>query len=98
MVANAWHQDQVIEAPEGAEVIAQSPFCANAGFVLGDRIMTIQPHPEFSGELIAALLTHRAQGVVPEDLIEAARAQVGEDTDRLALLDDIADFLRKGAA
>ena len=34
LVLNAWHQDQVVELPEGAEVIASNPFCANAGVVM----------------------------------------------------------------
>lgn len=98
MAVSAWHQDQVTKAPEGAETIAHSSFCANAGFVIGDHILTIQPHPEFSKDLITALLEHRARGLVPDDLIAAAAQDLPKGTDRLAVLEDIAAFLRQGAS
>ena len=94
---NAWHQDQVIEAPEGAEIIAQSDFCANAGFVIGDTVFTIQPHPEFGSDMVEALLEHRAKGVVPADRIASAEATVGQTTDRLDIAADMAAFFKNGA-
>ncbi|MYM56469.1 type 1 glutamine amidotransferase [Thalassovita mangrovi] len=78
MVLNAWHQDQVVEAPEGAEVIASNDFCANAGLLYGDTIMTVQPHPEFTARMIEGLLEHRAPGVLPEAMIE----EIGKQGDR----------------
>ncbi|MFV2090246.1 MAG: amidotransferase [Pseudomonadales bacterium] len=41
------HKDQVSVLPEGARLIATSPFCPIAGFVIDDQIMTLQGHPEF---------------------------------------------------
>src|SRR5690606_32956787 len=38
---NAWHQDQVIEAPAGARQVASSEFCKNAALVYGDRAFTV---------------------------------------------------------
>ena len=49
---NAWHQDQVTEVPQGAEVIGKSDFCAHAALVYDDRILTIQPHPEFGPDIV----------------------------------------------
>ncbi len=95
---HAWHQDQVTRAPEGARIIASSEFCSNAGFVMGNRIWTIQPHPEFSESVIEGLLEHRAKGVVPNNLINEAHATLNKGTDRLDVLNDIADFFRRGAA
>ena len=43
---NAWHQDQVVEVPDGARTIASNDFCAHAGLLYGDTIFTLQPHPE----------------------------------------------------
>ena len=42
---NAWHQDQVIDPPEGSKTVAFTDFCAHAGLTIGDHIYTIQPHP-----------------------------------------------------
>ncbi|HAK52262.1 MAG TPA: GMP synthase [Gammaproteobacteria bacterium] len=42
------HKDQVIAPPRGAEVIASSDFCPVSMFTLGEHIMGMQGHPEFS--------------------------------------------------
>ena len=91
---NAWHQDQVIKAPESAQVIASSAFCENAALLYGDRIWTIQPHPEFGSEMIAALATHRAPGVVPQVQVAAALAELEAPTERHRIAEDMAAFLK----
>jgi len=52
---HAVHQDQVIELPETATVIASSEFCPYAALVYGDPenpdALSVQPHPEFSADL-----------------------------------------------
>ncbi len=94
---NAWHQDQVVELPPGAEVIARSDFCRYAGFVMGDGVWTIQPHPEFDADMVAALLEHRAPGVVPPNLIDAARKDNALPNDRMDVADEMAAFLKRKA-
>ncbi|KPP88574.1 MAG: GMP synthase (glutamine-hydrolysing) [Rhodobacteraceae bacterium HLUCCO07] len=81
MRLNAWHQDQVVEPPPDAKVIGSSDFCANAAMMIGDNILTIQPHPEFSAAMIDALLRHRAPGVVPPELIDTAKATLDQPND-----------------
>lgn len=44
------HHDQVTELPEGAVRIAESDFCPNDGFRIGERIYALQGHPEFPVE------------------------------------------------
>jgi len=53
---NAWHQDQVIERPVDARVIASNDFCTNAALLYGNRALTIQAHPELGSPIIAAYL------------------------------------------
>ncbi|MDA0665017.1 MAG: type 1 glutamine amidotransferase, partial [Proteobacteria bacterium] len=55
----AWHQDQVVVPPPGAEIIAASDFCPYAGLRVGNHILTLQPHPEFSTDYVRALVTAR---------------------------------------
>ena len=74
VAVNAWHQDQVVALPEGADVIAGNDFCEYAALSYGDRILTMQPHPEFTDEFVEGMLRERAPGVVPDDLIELALA------------------------
>ncbi|MEO1779961.1 MAG: type 1 glutamine amidotransferase [Pseudomonadota bacterium] len=94
---NAWHQDQVTEVPQGAEVIATSAFCENAALVYGNRIWTVQAHPEFGADMIDALATHRGPGVVPDHQLDAARATLDTPTDRHEVAADMAAFLKQGA-
>jgi GMP synthase-like glutamine amidotransferase len=96
LALNAWHQDQVVEVPAGAEVIASNDFCENAALVYGDRIWTIQPHPEFGADMIAALAIHRGKGVVPDQMLDAARASLPEPIDQDTIAADMAAFLKRG--
>ena len=93
---NAWHQDQVVARPEGAELAATSPFCENAALVYGDRAFTVQAHPEFDDAFIAGLIEHRARGKVPQDLLDAAQARMGEDKAGALIADRIEAFFRQG--
>jgi GMP synthase-like glutamine amidotransferase len=95
LVLNAWHQDQVVELPEGAQVIASNNFCENAALVIGDNVLTIQPHPEFTAEMMAGLIEYRA-GAVPAALVEEARAALAADTANAAMAERMAAFLQKG--
>ena len=94
---NAWHQDQVVSVPEGAEVVASSGFCENAVLVYGDRIWTIQPHPEFGSDMVEALAAFRGPGVVPDEQLDAARAALDTAIDQSTIAADMAAFLKRGA-
>jgi len=89
---NAWHRDQVMRRPKGAEVAACNDFCENAALVYGDRAFTVQAHPEFEDAFIEGLLTHRGKGLVPDEIMEAARARLGRDNDAARIADRIAEF------
>jgi GMP synthase (glutamine-hydrolysing) len=92
----AWHQDQVVEVPPGAEVVGESDFCRNAA-LLYDGIFTVQPHPEFDATTVAALIEHRGRGTVPDDLLDEAQSGLAEPMNREDMAYRIAAFL-KGAA
>lgn len=72
MSVNAVHQDQVVKLPEGAEVIASSDFCPIAGLsYFGGRVVSLQPHPEFTLSFEVDLLKSRAGIAFSEDDAEA---------------------------
>ena len=91
---NAWHQDQVVDLPPGAEVIGSNDFCANAAMVYGNTIWTIQPHPEFGADMVDALATHRGPGVIPDDLLATARADLAKPTANARIANEMAAFLK----
>ena len=94
---NAWHQDQVTEVPLGATVIGRNEFCDNAALQYGDRILTMQPHPEHTDDFFCRLAESRGRGLVPDDVLNAAIARVGQPTQHQIMADRMAAFLKRGA-
>lgn len=50
------HQDQVVRLPAAAQRLGGDAFCPNAVFAIGDQVLGIQGHPEFSTEFMAVLI------------------------------------------
>lgn len=92
---NAWHQDQVVERPKGAEVIGCSDFCDNAALIYGDRAFTVQAHPEFDPEFIGGLIDKRGPGVVPDAQLQAAREKLSKPLGSGLIARQIGDFFRQ---
>jgi GMP synthase-like glutamine amidotransferase len=67
----ASHQDQVTVLPPGARTLVSNDHCENAGFVIGDHVLTLQGHPEFSAEYSEAIMAFR------HDMIGAERVSQG---------------------
>ena len=66
----AMHQDQIIELPKGAEVLASSPFCAYAVLAYDDTGFSIQAHPEFKPDYERELLKLRRGSLIPEPVAD----------------------------
>jgi GMP synthase (glutamine-hydrolysing) len=97
MTLNAWHQDQVVELPPGAQVLGGNDFTYNAVLAMGDHILTVQPHPEFPASVVEMLAEHRA-ATVPAPLVEAARANLPLPTENRLIADWLADVLEGAPA
>ncbi|MEL6376660.1 MAG: type 1 glutamine amidotransferase [Pseudomonadota bacterium] len=93
----AWHQDQVIKPPQGAEIIGSSDFCANAAMLIDGHTLTIQPHPEFTTYALELLIKHRGPGVVPEELLQRAASTAENAGDSEAFGRRMADFFEAKA-
>ena len=94
LALNAWHQDQVVELPEGVKVVASSDFCPYAALAYDNRIWTVQPHPEFGHDFIDGLIKTRGKGVVPEHQLEQATAALGGPIDNQKIADQMAAFFK----
>ena len=97
LALNAWHQDQVVEKPADAEVIATSDFCRYAGFRYKGPAFSVQPHPEFDRTALDLLLTVRAPGVVAPDRIEAATAAMEDSVDNAVMAEQIVTFFKENS-
>jgi GMP synthase-like glutamine amidotransferase len=95
---NAWHQDQVVIAPPGAQTLASNPMCEHAALVYGDWGLSVQAHPEYDDGFIQGLIDHRGRGKVSDDLLDHAQARLGTALDRPRIADRIADFLKAAHA
>lgn len=90
---NAWHQDQVVTRPDGATCTGSNAFCENAILTYGKRAFTVQPHPEFSNDLIRDYVTmRRGTGTYPDDLMAQAEADTISPVDNARLAAMIANF------
>ncbi len=91
------HQDQVIGAPADAEVFLASEFTPNAGLVYRNgRVLTVQPHPEFTDDYALALAELR-RGRVPHDVVEAAKLSIATPSDSRQLAGYLGAFLKAAA-
>ncbi|WP_430461002.1 glutamine amidotransferase-related protein [Thalassolituus sp. LLYu03] len=94
---NAIHQDQVVEKPAGADVIATSDFCQYAGLKYGDKIITFQAHPEFTVDFERSLLNVRKGTVLPDADADAGLNKLGNGatTDSKKVAGWLAEFIRR---
>ncbi|MEM9968856.1 MAG: type 1 glutamine amidotransferase [Pseudomonadota bacterium] len=95
MTLNAWHQDQVVEKPETAQVIGKSDFCANAALVYDNRLWTIQPHPEYEADFIDGLIRHRGTGLIPKHQLDQAKQRLASPLDNRQIAERMIAFFRQ---
>ena len=92
----ASHEDQVVEKPADADVIARSDFCEFAGLAYkGAPAISYQPHPEFTPAFSRQLIEERRGALYPEDVADAALARFEEPLDSNWMGDRIARFFRE---
>ena len=65
------HQDQVVEAPLNAAIIARSNFCSCAMLQLSETCITLQSHPEMPRDFVADLYELRRDRIGSERVDEA---------------------------
>lgn len=93
---NAWHQDQVIERPKDAKPIAGNDFCTNAALVYGTRAWTVQPHPEFGGEIVSMYADiRRGTADFPDSGLDLAKARASLPDDNGLIASQIAAFFKQ---
>jgi GMP synthase-like glutamine amidotransferase len=80
------HQDQVVQRPPSARVVASSAFTPNAVLAYTDQpAISFQCHPEFTVDYAKAL-AERRRGQIPDEQVERAKASLDgpNDTDLIA--------------
>ncbi len=90
----AMHQDQVIEKPPEAEIVASNDFCKMAGLAYKNRALSFQPHPEFTHEFMEGLIKSRAGVTIPKDQAEPALVDVFAENDAAKYAERIGNFFK----
>jgi len=89
----AWHQDQIVEPPQDARVIARSNFCETAGLLYSDRAITFQAHPEFSNDYMRDLIDARTGTMLTQDFAKRALSTLSRTADVDPIREELAHFL-----
>lgn len=88
----ASHQDQVVEAPPGAEILATSPFCPIAMMQIGNTVMSIQTHPEMTQAFAGERYRSRRETIGGET-VDRALASLERPTDEAVFRDWLFAFI-----
>lgn len=86
------HQDQVMVAPKGAKILAQTDLCPISMMQIDSHILTVQSHPEFSVDYAAPLYQLRQASFSPQ-LFQSAQASLAAPLDRVKVSRWLLEFL-----
>ncbi|KIC47393.1 hypothetical protein RA28_07130 [Ruegeria sp. ANG-S4] len=90
------HIEQVGALPHGADRVFESDGCPIAGFSIGNKVLTVQHHPEMTAEFIADLVEEYADHVGFDVTKRARRSIEAGPADRTAFATEIAAFFEHG--
>lgn len=89
------HQDQVSQLPQGAQLLASSPFCAVAAYCIGDQVLCFQGHPEFVSDYAGALMDLRREQYAPQ-VYRTAQASLVAGHDGVLVAEWMMRFVAQG--
>lgn len=88
------HRDAVLEFPKGLESLGHSPVCQTQGFYESKRLLSVQGHPEFTGEITREIIEVRhSTGVFDEEAYRTHIKKVDLPHDGIATGKAIIRFL-----
>ena len=88
------HQDQVVELPEGAEILASNHFCPFYMLQIGNNL-TVQGHPEFSKEYARVVLEEDRKAILDAPRYEAGLKSLDLEKDDVIVAQWITQFLQQ---
>ncbi|HTO01264.1 MAG TPA: hypothetical protein VL068_11375, partial [Microthrixaceae bacterium] len=85
------HQDQVVELPEGGQVIASADYCPVGAYRVDSHVFCVQGHPEFTPTLNRLLIEKRRRKL-GEPTASDALESLDQPLDHRLLVEWIARF------
>jgi GMP synthase-like glutamine amidotransferase len=90
------HRDVVARHPEGTLPLAATHMCAVQGMYIPKRMIAVQGHPEFTGEIMAEIVEMRHDlKLFTDDMYESALARANKDHDGVLIAQAFLRFLRE---
>jgi len=87
-------QDQIKVLPENSKVLAQSPLCPVGIIQIGDKMLGIQGHPEFSSDYVKALMMDRTNRI-GEETVKTGLESLKKTTQSLLVAHWMSNFICK---
>jgi hypothetical protein len=92
------HQDIVLEHPEGVQPLGHTEKCQVQGMYAPKRLITVQGHPEFTGEIVRELLeTRREKAILTQEVFDDAISRVDLQHDGVKIAKAFLKFLTDDA-
>ena len=80
------HQDVVYTWPPSVEHLGHSPRCDVQGMYEKGRLITVQGHPEFNGDIMTMLLERRhGQGIFDDTMFKEGMSRAQNHHDGVAV-------------
>ncbi|KAK8091186.1 hypothetical protein PG994_000691 [Apiospora phragmitis] len=90
------HRDIIFEYPKGTIPLAHTAVCATQAMYIPKRMIALQGHPEFTEDMVRAILEMRHDGgIIPDGVFEDAMGRVADAHDGVAIARAFLKFLRE---
>ncbi len=90
----ASHQDQVLELPVGARLMASSDFCPVAAYAVDDHVFCVQAHPEFV-EAYSGFILDKRRTILGESLYQKGMDSLLNGHDGVEMARLMVDFVER---
>lgn len=94
LTALSFHQDQIVDVPQGAWVILGNDHSPNGGLAYPFAALSVQFHPEFGADYVSGLLDRMEPGDLSDAQLEDSRGGLHQPIDNLAVAEAFARFYR----
>jgi len=91
----ATHQDQVLDIPPGARLLASNHTCPVAAFAVDDHVLSLQPHPEMDVTILGNLINMRREKL-GEEKFAAGIESIRHAHEGVAIARLMAAFIARG--
>ena len=86
------HRDQVTMIPPQAQLVASSEFCPYAAYIIDNRVLCFQGHPEFTPAYANELMQAR-KDIIEKPVFEKGQSSLQEQTQHLAVAKEMLGFV-----